>query len=118
MTTSTRSPITTHVLDVHLGRAAAGIPVFLEQQSDRGWTSLAKGVTNADGRIEDLLKPGSRAETGVYRLKFETQDYFKKQNSKSFYPEIAVVFEIADSAAHHHVPLLLSAFGYSTYRGT
>lgn len=113
-----RSPITTHILDINLGRAASGITVSLDQQSERGWSTLSKGVTNADGRIEDLMKPGARAETGTYRLNFETQAYFKKQNLKSFYPEISVVFEITDTAAHHHVPLLLSAFGYSTYRGT
>ncbi len=113
-----RSPITTHILDVNLGRAAAGIAVSLDQQSEQGWTTLAEGKTNADGRIEDLLKPGSRAETGIYRLNFETKNYFEKLGTKSFYPEVAVVFEITDSAAHHHVPLLLSAFGYSTYRGT
>ena len=113
-----RSPITTHILDVNQGKAAAGIPVSLDMQKGGNWTSLAKGTTNADGRIEDLLKPGSKADVGVYRLSFETQSYFKKQGSKSFYPEINVVFEITDSGAHHHVPLLLSAFGYSTYRGT
>ncbi|MEK7356581.1 MAG: hydroxyisourate hydrolase [Bdellovibrionota bacterium] len=113
-----RSPITTHVLDIQVGRAAAGVPVSLDLQSDRGWTTLATGVTNADGRIEDLLKPGSRAENGIYRLSFETQKYFSKLGLRSFYPEVSVVFEITDATAHHHVPLLLSAFGYSTYRGT
>lgn len=114
-----RSPITTHILDIQLGAAAAGIPVTLERRDETGsWSKVAKGATNADGRIEDLMTPGSKADAGVYRLGFETQAYFSKQGTKSFYPEISVVFEITDTNRHHHVPLLLSAFGYSTYRGT
>ncbi len=115
---SNRSPITTHILDTQLGRAAAGVLVLLEKRSGDSWKELANGKTNQDGRIESFLAPGSKAEKGVYRLKFATAEYFNSIGTKTFYPEVDIVFEITDSSAHHHVPLLLSAFGYSTYRGT
>lgn len=114
----TRSPITTHVLDLARGRAAAGVAVHLEKQSGAVWTSLARGATNSDGRVEELLPAGSRADAGIYRLTFETGAYFKSSGSSVFYPAVTVAFDLTDTSAHHHIPLLLSPFGYSTYRGT
>ena len=114
-----RSPITTHVLDISLGRAAAGIPVTLEHQKKSGeWEVLKKAATNADGRVEDLMEKGARADAGFYRLTFHLHAYFEPRGVESFYPYASVVFEITRPTEHHHVPLLLSPFGFSTYRGT
>ena len=115
---SHRSPITTHVLDTATGRPAAGVAVRLECKSEAGqWTQLAEGVTDADGRILDLLAAG-RLTVAVYRLTFATGEYFQKSGTDGFYPEVTVVFEIRQPDEHYHVPLLLSPFGYSTYRGS
>ena len=108
------SGITTHVLDTSRGRPAAGIPVRLE----RGAAVLGSGRTDADGRLRDLLPPHLQLHTGSYRLVFETSVYFREQGVESFYPHVAIDFEIRDAAQHYHVPLLLSPFGYSTYRGS
>lgn len=112
------SPITTHVLDTTRGKPARGIRISLEKKQRKTWMKLASGKTNADGRIMDLLSPGFNLSVGVYRMKFETSAYFKSMRSKSFYPYIEITFEIEDTAAHYHVPLLLNPFGYSTYRGS
>ena len=108
------SAITTHVLDTARGRPAAGVAVALE----RGGTVLARGATDADGRVRDLLPAGVPLEPGSYRLVFGTEGYFAAQGTEAFYPEVAVVFRVAGRGEHFHVPLLLSPFGYSTYRGS
>ncbi len=110
------SAITTHVLDTALGRPAAGVPVLLAKASGAGWTAVGHGKTDADGRCKDLLKPGA-LKKGIYRLTFGTAVYFKKTRQKAFYPSVSIVFAAHD-ARHHHVPLLLSPWGYSTYRGS
>jgi 5-hydroxyisourate hydrolase len=110
-----RSPITTHVLDTALGKPAAGVHLVLERVDEP--LVLARGVTDADGRVADLLAPGS-VEAGTYRITFDTAAYFAATDRQSFYPSVSVVFEIRDPAQHYHVPLLLSPFGYSTYRGS
>ena len=112
------SAITTHVLDTARGRPAAGVPVTLELEAAGGWILLAKGSTNADGRISDLLPNDPAIEAGVYRLIFDTSKYFAGHNVEAFYPQVAVVFKIENANQHYHVPLLLSPFGYSTYRGS
>ncbi len=111
------SPITTHVLDTARGRPAAGLPITLEIEQGERWHELARGSTNADGRIADLLAPGSLA-AGRYRMTFATGAYFAAAGVTGFYPYVTVVFDIAEPAQHYHVPLLLSPFGYSTYRGS
>jgi 5-hydroxyisourate hydrolase len=103
--------LSTHVLDTSIGRPAAGVPVRLEARGDGGWQHVADGRTDADGRIAGW---GVEA-AGVYRLVFATGDYLGQD---AFYPEAAVAFRVADPAEHYHVPLLLSPFGYSTYRGS
>ena len=114
-----RNPITTHVLDMTKGRPAPGIPVVLEVHSnDTGWKELARGETDTDGRINALLPENSELPAGIYRLTFQTAAYFQSCGYQGFYPYIPVVFELQDSAAHYHVPLLLSPYGYSTYRGS
>lgn len=112
------SPITTHVLDTALGQPAAGIAVLLEIRRGDGWVVLARGTTNADGRIPDLLPDGTRLETGTYRLTFETGAYHRAQGVRGFYPHVQIVAELNETAGHYHIPLLLSPFGYSTYRGS
>jgi 5-hydroxyisourate hydrolase len=117
---STRSPITTHILDLNQGIAAARIPVTLEIfQGKNQWKELAKGETGADGRIESLLTPGSKAEPGIYRMSFDTHDYFRSQGiATPFYPLVTISFQLVHPSEHYHIPLLLSPYGYSTYRGT
>jgi 5-hydroxyisourate hydrolase len=112
------SPITTHVLDISRGRPAAGVPVTLEVEAAGGWQLVGSGITNGDGRISDLMTADSPLPAGVYRLIFDTATYFAEGNIQSFYPQVTVVFKIENSAQHYHVPLLLSPFGYSTYRGS
>jgi 5-hydroxyisourate hydrolase len=105
--------ITTHVLDTSRGRPAAGIAITLSFHASDGWKEIGSGKTDADGRLRDLTKPGA-LQTGTYRITFDTGSYFPE----GFYPEVSVVFAIKDGSAHYHVPLLVSPFGYSTYRGS
>ena len=100
--------VTTHVLDTSTGTPAAGV----ETQLFRGDVLVALGITDPDGRWTALSSP---AEPGTYRLVFATGAYFR---GASFHPQVAVEFVVADAEQHHHVPLLLSPFGYTTYRGS
>lgn len=112
------SPITTHVLDVARGKPAAGIAVTLEKQDAAGgWRRMGAGKTDNDGRIKDLLKDGEGV-AGAWRLTFEAGTYFKAQGVAAFYRAIPIEFHIEQAEKHYHVPLLLSPFGYSTYRGS
>ena len=115
MSAPLRSPITTHILDVSLGKPAASVPVELEMKVGAQWKKIAAKKTNADGRVEDLLQPGSTLSKGTYRLHFKTGKYFQ---GDTFYPYAEIVFEVKNPKQHYHVPLLLSAYGYSTYRGS
>jgi 5-hydroxyisourate hydrolase len=110
------SAVTTHVLDAALGRPAAGVAVQLSRAERDGWVALAEGVTDADGRLPDL-GPATLAP-GTYGLRFDTAAYFAATARESFYPEVTVAFTITDGGGHYHVPLLLSPFAYSTYRGS
>ncbi len=107
--------ITTHVLDLTSGTPAAGVAVTLERAAGIAWESLGHAVTDADGRVREGLAAGGGP--GRYRLTFATGDYFAARGVASFHPEVVVVFEVRD-VRHHHVPLLLSPYGYSTYRGS
>lgn len=112
------SPITTHVLDLTRGTPAAGIPVLLEVRGGkRGWKLLGKSRTDADGRAKDLF-PGGRLRKGTYRLHFSLAGYARTHKRKLFFPAATIVFVVDDTVRHYHVPLLLSAYGYSTYRGS
>ena len=111
------SQITTHILDTTKGRPAAGVTIILYNEVKGNWKEIARGKTNEDGRIKDLLTEGKILEQGIYKLRFETKDYFEKEVVKTFYPFVEIVFEI-QSSEHYHVPLLLNPFGYSTYRGS
>lgn len=112
------SAITTHILDISRGRPAEGVAISLEVQTDAGWQVLGRGETNADGRQASLLPGNFKLAAGVYRLTFHTSDYFAAQGVESFYPEVTISFNVGDATAHYHVPLLVSPFGYSTYRGS
>jgi 5-hydroxyisourate hydrolase len=110
--------LSTHVLDTSRGRPAAGMPVRLDRH-DGTWRPLAEAVTDDDGRLDGLL-PGDSDDSvaGTYRLRFGTGPYFAAAGTETFYPEVSVVFVITDPGEHHHVPLLISPYGYSTYRGS
>ena len=112
------SAITTHVLDTARGRPAEGVPVVLERLVDGASTILGSGATDADGRLRDLLPADAPLATGTYRLIFDTAAYFRAQVVDAFYPQVVIDFQVRDGAQHYHVPLLLSPFGYSTYRGS
>ena len=113
------SAITTHVLDLSLGKPGAGIRVRLEYRSQSGgWQTIGDGVTDADGRINDLASAGWDLQPGNYRLGFETGPYFLLRDVECFFPQVTISFVVKDPAQHYHVPLLLSPFGYSTYRGS
>lgn len=112
------SAITTHVLDTSKGQPAGGITAVLEFKTPEGWNELARGSTNTDGRIPDLLPKERKIDPGVYRLTFEIRSYLEGNQTAGFYPYVPIVFEIKDSEQHYHIPLLLSPFGYSTYRGS
>ena len=112
------SAITTHILDISTGFPARGVPVVLERQTETGWEIIGTGVTDDDGRLKDLLNAGDGFRIGNHRLTFDTGAYFKKQQIEGFYPQVTVAFTVRDTAQHYHVPLLLSPFGYSTYRGS
>ncbi len=111
------SGITTHVLDTARGRPAAGVPVTLERADDKGsWALLGSGQTDSDGRLRTLLATAPSA--GTYRLTFDTRAYFEGASAPVFYPRVVITFCTAPADQHYHVPLLLSPFGYSTYRGS
>jgi 5-hydroxyisourate hydrolase len=112
------SGITTHVLDTARGRPAAGVPVTLEAKGAGGWRVVGRGATDADGRLRDLTPPDFSLAEGDYRLTFDAGAYFAGAGAEGFYTEVVVAFVVRDAAAHYHVPLLLSPYGYSTYRGS
>ncbi len=111
------SAITTHVLDVSRGQPARGIAVILERVGSPQSTMLARATTDADGRVR-AFSPTPSLQVGGYRLTFEVGAYFAANGVEAFYPRVVVEFELRDAAQHYHVPLLLSPFGYSTYRGS
>lgn len=109
--------VTTHVLDTSAGIPGNNITIRLKQLNDEIWETIAQGVTNADGRIADLLPQGRIIDPGNYKMVFETGDYFVTQNIKGFYPQVDIQFTVFDNK-HYHVPLLINPFGYTTYRGS
>jgi len=111
------SQLTTHVLDTSIGKPGRDITIRLMQPKNDSWQTIAQGVTNADGRIGDLLPAEKKLEPGIYKLVFETGNYFAANNVKGFYPEVEIQFTVTDDT-HYHVPLLINPFGYSTYRGS
>jgi len=111
--------ISTHVLDIARGRPAAGIPATLDsQRSDGTWERAGEGVTNDDGRIKPLLPESLPLVAGTYRIRFDVDTYLVKFHRKAFFPSVTLEFRVENPAEHFHVPLLLSPYGFSTYRGS
>ena len=115
--TAPRYQLSTHILDVSRGRPASGVPIqlFRLAEDEKGWNKVGEGITDDNGRIGTFL-PESTENAGIYKLRFETRDYFRKQNQDSIYPFVEVVFEIRGTA-HYHIPITMSANGYGTHRG-
>jgi 5-hydroxyisourate hydrolase len=112
------NPLSVHVLNLQTGTPTAGIQVSLERQSGKAWQALAQGTTNEQGRIAELFPAGTSLQAGEYRVVFKTGDYYKGLNQETFFPEIPVVFQVKQTDQHYHIPLLLSPYGFSTYRGS
>lgn len=115
--------ITTHVLDTARGHPAGGVPVLLEMQSgEHNWETLGRAVTDENGRVKNLLPPGFPLPEGNYRLTFDTLAYYRSQNAEGFHPQVTVTFTVRkdskETSQHYHIPLLLSPYGYTTYRGS
>jgi 5-hydroxyisourate hydrolase len=111
------SQITTHILDTTRGLPAGGVSISMYEKAGTEWVEVASGITDSDGRIKDLLKPGVILPMGTYKMKFATKEYFKVHGLEAFYPCVEIIFDIR-SQEHYHIPLLLNPFGYSTYRGS
>ncbi len=109
--------ITTHVLDVARGRPAAGVGVLLAAKTGDGWRELGRATTDTDGRVASFGGAGP-VEARIHRLRFETGDWFRGQGIEAFWPRVEIAFEVTEADEHYHVPLLLSPYGYSTYRGS
>ena len=112
------SQITTHILDTAVGKPAEGIPISLSQLIENQWQQLGEGTTNGDGRVGHLLSEDTLLKAGRYKVFFNIEAYFKAQRIAAFYPYAEIVFDIEGDGQHYHIPLLLSPFGYSTYRGS
>ncbi len=113
------SSVSTHVLDLVRGGPAVGVAIELQRQDPESGTfrTLASGLTNADGRIPDLLPRGGDAQ-GIFRIHFATGPWYTQRGERCFYPEVSITFEIPQAGEHYHVPLLIGPYGYSTYRGS
>lgn len=110
------STVTTHVLDTSWGLPAVDVAVRLEQVTDAGTDVLAQAATDGDGRISDLAP--DQLPAGRYRLTFATGAYYAASGRETFYPEVTVEFELGEPGQHYHVPLLVSPYGFTTYRGS
>jgi 5-hydroxyisourate hydrolase len=110
--------ISTHILDTNLGQPARGVPLALDHRQQDRWVRLAEHQTDADGRCRQLLPEAAALEPGLYRLRFDTSAYYAAQQLAGLYPYVEIAFEVCDSQQHYHIPLLLTANGYTTYRGS
>jgi 5-hydroxyisourate hydrolase len=113
------STISTHILDTSRGAPASGVAVCLEvQNNDETWTELSHAWTDSDGRVKTFFLVERTVSYGTYRLVFDTEPYYAALSLECFYPQVSVVFKVSDASQHYHVPLLISPYGYSTYRGS
>ncbi|MFG5733646.1 hydroxyisourate hydrolase [Klebsiella pneumoniae] len=108
----------THILNQQTGLPSPGVQIELDKQQGESWQHIATGKTDADGRIKSLYPQAENMEPGVYKVTFKTGDYFKSQNMNTFFPVIPVIFNVTKQNQKLHIPLLLSQYGYSTYRGS
>ena len=111
------NPLSVHILDLQSGQPTAGVTVTLEQKTGNGWQQLASGVTNAQGRITEMYPADKTMQAGDYRIVFKTGEHYARLKQETFFPEIPVQFHVEKTGQHYHIPLLLSPFGFSTYRG-
>jgi len=116
-TLSFANPLSVHVLNQETGLPAANIVVTLEAQQGEKWVKLNEDKTDKDGRIKELYPKDTSLQKGIYKVTFKTGDWFKTNNQRTFFPEVPVVFLIDGTLDHYHIPLLMSSYGYSTYRG-
>ena len=112
-----QNPLSVHVLNLQDGLPSAGVTVKLEKKVDNNWVQINEGVTNAQGRITALYPSETTMEKGSYRVTFQTEEWYAKQKTATFFPEIPVIFKADGSVPHYHIPLLLSPYGFSSYRG-
>lgn len=112
-----QNPLSVHVLNLQDGLPSSEVKVSLEEQKNGKWIQLSQATTNEQGRIPALYPEGKKLEKGMYKVTFKTGDWFTAHKQKSFFPEVPVIFEVDGSVEHYHIPLLLSPYGYSTYRG-
>jgi 5-hydroxyisourate hydrolase len=110
--------ISTHILDTSLGRPAAAVPVTLALMANGAWSFINEAVTDVDGRCKHLLPPTQPLQPGIYRIHFETAAYFDQNRLEGLYPYVEIAFKVSDKEQHYHIPLLLTANGYTTYRGS
>jgi len=115
----TEGTMSSHVLDTASGSPACGVRISLELlgEAEEGWTLQDTRITDTDGRVSRFI-PDGNLYNGTYRLQFATKEYFERQNQSTFFPYVEVVVEISDSSSHYHIPLLLSPYSYTTYRGS
>ncbi len=113
---SQKSPVTTHILDLGSGKPAAGVSVSLYRVTEQSETCIAKGITDDDGRVMSWFD--TPVETGHYRIRFATGDWYQSRGLETFFPEVCLDFRVSDPDSHYHVPLLLNQWGFSTYRGS
>ena len=111
------SQLTTHVLDTSIGKPAKGMDIILQEFSEQNWHTISQGVTDSNGRVSDFLPSGRMMKAKKYKLIFDTDTYFQNSKTVGFYPQVEIQFSILDDQ-HYHVPLLISPYGYSTYRGS
>lgn len=118
LTLAAGNPLSVHVLNLETGLPSPGITVTLEQHVGSDWKLLSQGVTNEQGRIGELFPARQPLTAGEYRVVFKTGEYFKQTGRETFFPEIPVIFQARQTDQHYHIPLLLSPYGFSTYRGS
>lgn len=116
--TPMKNPISVHVLNLKTGIPSEGVTVVLDKKEGDKWVKLNSAVTSQDGRINALYPAGQEINPGDYRVTFETGKYYADHNEDTFFPEIPVIIHVPKAGEHYHVPLLLSQYGYSTYRGS
>jgi len=109
--------ISTHILNTAIGRPATGVTVTIERETSDTWSELTGGITDEDGRIAPFVTDDELAE-GIYRITFATGAYFAELGQEAFHPEVTIDFQVRDTDQHYHVPLLITPWSYSTYRGS
>lgn len=112
-----QNPLSVHVLNLENGLPSSNVSVTLEEQKNGQWIKISEAKTNEQGRITELFPENKAFQSAIYKVTFKTGDWFKANNQKTFFPEVPVIFQVDGSVKHYHIPLLLSPYGYSTYRG-